>query len=62
MFPPSLQEALSIPLGGHQTVRRAHGVKTGARSALFSHPSATLTAQVSVYPHYTSYNYRLRGF
>ncbi|XP_059422769.1 calcium uniporter protein, mitochondrial [Carassius carassius] len=38
-------EALSISLGGHQTVRRAHGLRTGARSALFCHPSATLTAQ-----------------
>ncbi|XP_055026504.1 calcium uniporter protein, mitochondrial [Misgurnus anguillicaudatus] len=38
-------EALSVPLGGHQTIRRAHGLKTGARSAFFSHPSATLTAQ-----------------
>ncbi|KAL1263420.1 hypothetical protein QQF64_006159, partial [Cirrhinus molitorella] len=38
-------EALSISLGSHQTVRRAHGLRTGARSALFCHPSATLTAQ-----------------
>lgn len=38
-------EALSVSLGSHQTVRRAHGLRTGARSALFCHPSATLTAQ-----------------
>lgn len=46
--PPFPQEALSISLGSHQTVRRAHGLRTGARSAIFCHPSATLTAQVSV--------------
>ncbi|XP_051504930.1 calcium uniporter protein, mitochondrial-like isoform X1 [Myxocyprinus asiaticus] len=38
-------EALSIPLGSHQIIRRAHGLRTGASSALFSHPSATLPAQ-----------------
>ncbi|XP_051507480.1 calcium uniporter protein, mitochondrial [Myxocyprinus asiaticus] len=38
-------EALSIPLGSHQTLRRAHGLRTGASSALFSHLSATLPAQ-----------------
>ncbi|NP_001070793.1 calcium uniporter protein, mitochondrial [Danio rerio] len=38
-------EALSMSLGGHQTVRRAHGLRTGGRCALFCHPSATLTAQ-----------------
>lgn len=34
-----------MSLGGHQTVRRAHGLRTGGRCALFCHPSATLTAQ-----------------
>uniref|UniRef100_A0A8C2GQ66 Calcium uniporter protein n=1 Tax=Cyprinus carpio TaxID=7962 RepID=A0A8C2GQ66_CYPCA len=47
-------EALSISLGGHQIVRRAHGLRTGARSALFCHPSATLTAQGPAYCHYNT--------
>ncbi|XP_026134908.1 calcium uniporter protein, mitochondrial-like [Carassius auratus] len=38
-------EALSISLGSRQTVRRAHGLRTGARSALFCHSSAAKTAQ-----------------
>ncbi|XP_051945415.1 calcium uniporter protein, mitochondrial [Xyrauchen texanus] len=43
--PRTRTDPLSIPLGSHQTLRRAHGLRTGASSALFSHPSATLPAQ-----------------
>ncbi|XP_052469888.1 calcium uniporter protein, mitochondrial-like [Carassius gibelio] len=38
-------EALSISLGSRQNVRRAHGLRTGVRSALFCHSSAAKSAQ-----------------
>lgn len=41
------QEVLSAPFT-HQTVRRAHGLRSAARSTLFTQPPTALSPQVSV--------------